>query len=291
MHYLLKKLTAHSPPWDLSWWVPLEQDKDSEEEEAETRPFSWVSVGHCLLWILANNCFHAGLQHLMAHVLIYPTSRFCPTYSLFSPYPSNFFLFHYSEGDGKKDPSWLSAQGVSEKTYSSLPMGWRHFHPSRSTKKGPGVCLMATRLIFAVNCFLQKLAMDRNMHHQGTESKPSPEERGAPGLCLPAQGHRGEIPFFKPPWFMGSQINGIKANRSQKNSNEMHLWLMTWWDSSRGAGERHWAEKYTVCADGEEREVQPGEAWEVRSCQAQELLNGKIASYGLQWIPKCFSSD
>lgn len=187
-HYLLKELTAHSSLWDLSWWVPLEQDKDSEEE-AETRPFSWVSVGHCLLWILANNCFHAGLQHLMAHVLIYPTSQVCPTYSLFSPYPSNFFLFHYSEGGGKKDPSSLSAQGVSEKTYSSLSMGWRHFHPSRSTKKGPGFLLSIA--------FYRSWQWTETCTHQGTESKPSPEERGAPGLCLPAQGHRGEIPFFQ----------------------------------------------------------------------------------------------
>lgn len=135
MHCLLKNLTAHSPPWDLSWWVPLEQDKDSEEEEAETRPFSWVSVGHCLLWILANNCFHAGLQHLMAHVLIYPTSRFCPTYSLFSPYPSNFFLFHYSEGGWKKRSLLTVSTGSLGENLQLIANGLKTFSPIQEYKE------------------------------------------------------------------------------------------------------------------------------------------------------------
>lgn len=88
----------------------------------------WL-VACCAYLLLIVCMLDYRTRHVMARVLIYPTSWVCPAHSLFSPFLSNFFLSHYSEQGGKKNLTSLSAQTVSEKTYRSLPVGWRCFSP------------------------------------------------------------------------------------------------------------------------------------------------------------------
>lgn len=66
-----------------------------------------------LLRVLANNCFHYRIQHTMAH-LIYPASWVCPVHTLFSPYPENFFLSHYSKWCAKKVTPCYQHRGLRE---------------------------------------------------------------------------------------------------------------------------------------------------------------------------------
>lgn len=164
------------------------------------------------------------------------------------------------------------------------------FHVSRSTNKRPGVCLGVTRLIFAVNYFFTEVG-NRQKHAPIRALKANALLRkGAPALCLQAQGHKRDIPSFKPPWFMCSHISGMKANRSQKNSNAFVINGLAW--QQQGGWRKAPSWKNIACMlMGRKGRCSIGKQGRWGLTKPRNYSNGKVASCCLQWMLKCFSSD
>lgn len=201
MHCSLKDLTAHSAPWDLSWWVPLEQGQDSEEEKAETRQFSWVSVACCLLCVLANSCFHAGLQNT-AHDGVWP--HLSSLMGLLNPLfilslPKQLLPFPLFRTGWKKRSLLTISTGSLRENLQALANGLKTFSPVQEYEEGawslPGGSQtdLCCQPLFTGVGVGQKHAPIRAL-----KANPLPR-RGAPGLCLPSQGHRGKSPFSSHP--------------------------------------------------------------------------------------------
>lgn len=197
MHYSLKDLTAHSAPWDLSWWVSLERGQDSEEEKAETRSFVQVSVAPCPLCVLANNGFTCWItEHstwwrmsssIQPHRFAQPT-----LYSL--PTQATSFFPHYSEQRGKEIPPQYQHRESQRKLIDHCQWAEDIFTCPGVQRRGLEFALGQPGWSLLSITFLQRLAMDRNMHP--SEHWKIPEERGT--RALPASsGPQGGSPLFQ----------------------------------------------------------------------------------------------
>lgn len=106
------------------------------QEEAETRSSSWISVAHCLLWVLANNCFHSGLQNT-AHDGAYPHQSNItfvqPTlYSL--PNQAISFPIIQSRGEEKRSLLTISTRDLRE-NLQAIANGLKTFSPVQEYKE------------------------------------------------------------------------------------------------------------------------------------------------------------
>lgn len=164
--------------------------------------FPQVFVAHCLLCILATNCLHVGLQNQACDGTCPHLSNlmgFSSPLSILS-LPKQLLPFPLFRAGWEKNilPHYQHRESQRKLT-SHCQWAEDVFHLSRSTNKRPGVCLGVTRLIFAVNYFFTEVG-NRQKHAPIRALKANALLRkGAPALCLPAQGHKRDIPFFKPP--------------------------------------------------------------------------------------------
>lgn len=155
------------------------------------------------------------IEHTMAHVLIYPTSWVCPTHSILS-LPKQLLPFPlFRVGWKKIIPPHNQHRDPQRKLTGHCQWAEDIFTCPRVQRRDLEFALWQPGSSLLSIAFYRGWQWTESCTHRGTESKPSPEEQGTRALSA-SSGLQGGKPLFQATLI---QINGMKANRSQKNSN------------------------------------------------------------------------
>lgn len=147
-----------------------------------------------IVFILDDRTHHGTCPHL-PNLMGLPN----PLYSLPTQATSSFPTI---QSGGKKKYSLLTiSTGTLRENLQVIANGLKTFSRAPEYKEGTWILPCGNQAHLCCQLLFTEVGNGQN-HAPIRALKANPLLRSrAPGLCLPAQGCREEIPFFKPPWF------------------------------------------------------------------------------------------